>query len=223
MLTEAKREREEAAFAMNDGNDDIPDGEKDNEEQSDNSDSDDEFDYLLDEDLPTAAGDPSSSDIYDDLQSSRRAELENQAYHFEVAKYHGYGLHRQMFPQRVFSSAGYGSDQKRDVVRPKGSVLHLYDPYSQLSVSLDLCLEEMATRYHGTEFVRVIGITSMHFAEDGDSNSDCKRDDLPMLLAIQDGKVVTGVLDCAISRIARKRLNLGKSAIVLLYHMCSCA
>lgn len=190
MLAEAKREREEAAV-MNDGSDVIHDGTKDNEEQSDNSDSDDEFDYLLDEDLPTTAGDPSSSSsIYDDLQSSRRAELENQAYHFEVAKYHGYGVHRQMHPQRVFSSAGYGSDQKRDVVRPKGSVLHLYDPYSQLSVSLDLCLENMATRYHGTKFVRGIGITSIHFADDGDSNSDWKRDDLPMLLAIRDGKVV---------------------------------
>ena len=42
MLAEAKREREEAAVMNTSGSDDIiHDGTKDNEEQSDNSDSDD--------------------------------------------------------------------------------------------------------------------------------------------------------------------------------------
>merc|ERR1719223_2154632 len=88
------------------------------------------------------------------------------AEHYEVARYHGYGVHRQMHPTRVFAAAGYGADLVRDRVCPRGSVLHLYDAHSPLSVSLDFCLEEMATRFAGTKFVRGLGVTSMPYADD---------------------------------------------------------
>ena len=157
-----------------------------NEKNSD-SDSDDEFDYLLDEDLPTTS---------DDLQAQRRIELEQMAHQYEIVRYHGYGAHRQMHPQRVFASVGYGAAGDRDRSSPKGAVLHLYDPFSPLSVSLDLCLEGMASRYPGTKFVRGIGISSMLYAEDGNAGNansfsqDWKKGDLPMLLALKEGRVV---------------------------------
>mmetsp|Transcript_14803 Transcript_14803/g.31358 ORF Transcript_14803/g.31358 Transcript_14803/m.31358 type:complete len:476 (+) Transcript_14803:84-1511(+) len=177
-------------------------------DNNDDSDSDDEFDYLLDDDIPTT----SSPDGFD-FQAARRAELENLAHHAEVARYHGYGVHRQMHPQRIFASAGYGSNSadihkqlKEDAVRPAGAVVHLYDANSYASASLDLCLEHLASRYAGTKFVRGIGITSMLFADDANTGSSAaaisgrnssgqdaewkRRGDLPMLLAVRDGNVV---------------------------------
>ena len=184
LLAEAKRDRGVAVADAVDGHGFNEQNHDTNNKSDSEEDSDDEFDYLLDEDLPST----SSHDV-DDLQSQRRIELQNQAYHYQVAKYHGYGVHRQISPQRVFTAAGYGANHKRDVVCPKGSVIHLYDPYSPLSVSLDICLEDMSRRYPGTKFVRGIGIASVHHAEGG-SNDDWKRDDLPMLLAIRNADVV---------------------------------
>jgi len=168
-------------------------GEDAKEIRSDDSDSDsdDEFDYLLDDDLPTA-----SSSQHLDYQSQRRAELETMAHHYEVARHHGYGVHRQMHPRRVFSASGYGADQDRSRVAPKGSVLHLYDACSPLSASLDICLEGMARRHAGTKFLRGNGITSRLYAEDcdggagsGSGSGAWKKGEYPMLLALRDGKV----------------------------------
>lgn len=162
---------------------------------SENSDSGDEFDYLLDEVIE------STSDEHD-LQAARRAELESMARHFEVLRYHGYGVHRQIHPQRVFSYVGYRNTD-RDRYVPPGAVLHLYDAFSRLSVSLDLCLDDIARRYPGTKFVRALGITSILFAEDCDDSHKWKNADLPMLLAVKGGKIVaisSGLRDFCHSR-----------------------
>ena len=150
-----------------------------------NSDSDSEFDYLLDEDLPT-------NDTSYNLQTQRRAELESQAHHHEIVRYHGYGVHRQMHPRRVFPSVGFGAGDNRGPPPPRGSILHLHDPHSQLSASLDLCLEQMSNRYPGTKFVRGVGITAILYADDYNSScsEDWKKGDLPLLLALKDGRVV---------------------------------
>jgi hypothetical protein len=165
---------------------------------NDDNDSDGEFDYLLDCDIPNAtnnnntdeSGDDGYNENYDDLQSQRRADLLAMAYHHEVARYHGYGVHRQMHPQRIFASAGYdASETERDKISPPGSVLHLYDAYSSLSVSLDICLESMAKRFGGTKFVRGLGITSLLYAKDGGDNG-WKKGNLPMLFAIKNGRII---------------------------------
>jgi hypothetical protein len=195
LLASMKREREmnsTAAVGVGGGAvDDEETGSIDNAGSGNDSDSDDEFNYLLECDIPTTDnyGDDRIHGDYDDLQSQRRADLQNMAYHNEVARYHGYGVHRQMHPKRIFAAAGYVSDNNdRDKMCPPGSVVHLFDAYSSLSVSLDICLENMAMRYRGTKFVRGIGITSKLYAEGGDS--DWKRGDLPMLLAIKSGRIV---------------------------------
>jgi hypothetical protein len=149
-------------------------------DESDNSDDDDEFDYLLDDDIET--------ETEYDLQAQRRAELENMARQYEILRYHGFGVHRQMHPQRVFPSVGYGAIDK-DRYIPLGAVVHLYDAFSPLSVSLDFCLEDISSRYPGTKFIRGLGVSSMVFADDGD-DVKWKKADLPMLLAIKGGKVV---------------------------------
>ncbi len=152
------------------------------EEDDDNDDSSDdsEFDYLLDDDIPG---------ISSEYEAERRSEFETLAQRTELLHHHGYGVHRQMHPQRLFSAAGYGTDTMRDVVRPKGSVIHLFDAYSPRSVALDLFLERIASKYPGTKFVRGIGVASIVFA---DSNGDdaWKKGEVPMLLALREGKVV---------------------------------
>lgn len=151
------------------------------EDDDDNDSSDDsEFDYLLDDDVPGLSS---------EYETQRRAELEDLARRVESLQWHGYGVHRQMHPQRVFSAAGYGTDSMRDVVRPKGSVIHLFDAFSPRSVALDLYLERIASKYLGTKFVRGIGVTSVLYADDNGDDS-WKRRDLPMLLAVREGKVV---------------------------------
>ncbi|KAL7538115.1 hypothetical protein ACHAXR_008297, partial [Thalassiosira sp. AJA248-18] len=208
LLAEARLDRGHAAAAAAaaNGNDnhynvDHEDGNganKHNNENNNSDDSDDEFDYLLDEDLPTTTTtNPGAvvSSIEYSYNEQRRAELENTLRHHEVARYHGYGVHRQMSPQRVFAAVGYGADQVRNVVCPRGAVLHLYDDDSPLSVSLDLCLEGMATRYLGTKFVRGVGIASLQFANEdyydgGNNNAWRKKDNLPMVLALREGRVV---------------------------------
>ena len=198
LLTDAKRERGDDQLNNNNNNNNNNSSNSGGEgtgdatnqqrngttnEQTDGSDSgDSEFDYLLDEDIP-------SSSEYD-MQAQRRAELESMAHHYEVIRFHGYGVHRQMHPKRVFASAGYGSSTDRDRVTVKGSVVHLYDAYSPLSVSLDLCLEDMASRYPGTKFLRGLGVMSLLFAEGDGGDQKWKKGDLPMVVALKEGRVV---------------------------------
>lgn len=150
-----------------------------NDDDNDDDSSDDsEFDYLLDEDIPG--------------QDQRLAELEDLAQQTELLHHHGYGVHRQMHPQRLFSAAGYGTDTMRDVIRPKGSVIHLFDAFSPKSVALDLYLERVSSKYPGTKFVRGIGVASILFADNngGPDDDTWKKGDLPMLIALREGKVV---------------------------------
>jgi len=160
-------------------------------DDDDDDDSDGEFDYLLDEGVLLCGDISSGPPPPPDFQSQRRLELEDAARHHEVARQHGYGVHRQMHPRRVFAAAGLGADRIRDAIPPRGSVVHLYDAQSSLSASLDMCLEEMAGRHAGTKFVRGMGVTSLLFADDDHGDSGWKgRADLPMLLALRDGRVV---------------------------------
>lgn len=188
MLAAARKEREERELLKGDPGNDSNGGASESKAQdmpnyyteSDNS--DDEFDYLLDEEVESA--------IDHDLQAQRRAELENMARQYEILRYHGYGVHRQMHPQRVFPSVGYRSSDK-DRYIPPGAVVHLYDPFSPLSVSLDLYLENVASRYPGTKFVRGIGVASVVFIDDSGETDKWKEGDFPMLLALKSGQVVT--------------------------------
>ena len=68
--------------------------------------------------------------------------------------------------------------------------MHLYVAYSPLSVSLDLCLEDMASRYPGTKFLRGLGVTSLLFAEGDGGDQKWKKGDLPMVVALKEGRVV---------------------------------
>ena len=147
----------------------------------DSSSDDSEFDYLLDEDIPGLSS---------EYESQRRAELEDLAQRTEVLRYHGYGVHRQMHPKRLFVAAGYGTDTQRDVIRPRGSVIHLFDAFSQRSVAMDLYLERIASNYPGTKFVRGIGVTSIFYADHNGDDDSWKKGKFPMLLALKEGKVV---------------------------------
>ena len=68
--------------------------------------------------------------------------------------------------------------------------MHLYVAYSPLSVSLDLCLEDMASRYPGTKFLRGLGVTSLLFAEGDGGDQKWKKGDLPMVVSLKEGRVV---------------------------------
>jgi hypothetical protein len=188
LLAAARKGREDgkqidgnACEAGNNEGDEVNNNLQKSESINSNSDSDDEFDYLLDEDIETTSE--------HDLQAQRRAELENMARQYEILRYHGYGVHRQMHPQRLFPSVGYHSND-RDRYVPLGAVVHLYDAFSPISVSLDFCLEDIASRYPGSKFVRGLGVSSIVFAEDSDDSHKWKNGKLPMLLAIKSGKVV---------------------------------
>jgi hypothetical protein len=142
-------------------------------------DEDDEFDYLLDEDLPVESS----------VEKIRRAELEFAMLSQETAIQHGYGVHRQMHPSRVLKAAGLGGG--RDA--PHGVVLHLFDPESLVSASLDVCLEMLAAKYKGTKFLRSLGRSTLVYGADFASKhlSDIRPDsDMPILVAIREGCVV---------------------------------
>lgn len=67
----------------------------------------------------------------------------------EVAIQHGYGVHHQMQPNQVLRAAGLGG-----TTPPPAVVLHLVDPDSMASASLDVCLEKLALTFRGTKFLR---------------------------------------------------------------------
>lgn len=152
------------------------------ENEKEESDSDDEFDYLLDEDLP---GDDGSA--IHELEERRRAELEFAMLQQEVAIQHGYGVHRQLHPNRVLRAAGLGGTPSQAVV------LHLVDPDSTASATLDLCLEKMAETYRGTKFLRSGG-RSVLLMDAEMANKTMPRlspdADMPALVAIREGVAI---------------------------------
>jgi hypothetical protein len=148
-----------------------------------NDDSDDEFDYLLDEDLL-------QDDGLKELEEARRAELEMAMLCRMVEMQHGFGSHRQMHPGRVLKAAGLG-DRARDP--PQAVVLHLVDADSMASASLDLYLEKLAAETPGTIFLRSGGRSTLLM----DSALAAKAfprlapdQDMPALIAIRNGVVV---------------------------------
>jgi hypothetical protein len=179
---EKKREQEEDKREMKRNNDNLRDAT--------DSDDDDEFDYLLDDDddLPHDSGIKA-------LEEARRAELEYALLSREVAMQHGYGTHRQLHPARVLKAAGLGN---RGSVRdpPQGVVLHLVDPDSRASASLDLYLEEvLSQQYAGTIFLRSGGRSTLlldaELAQRAFFRHTLEPDrDMPALIAIRDGVVI---------------------------------
>mmetsp|Transcript_19553 Transcript_19553/g.54581 ORF Transcript_19553/g.54581 Transcript_19553/m.54581 type:complete len:433 (+) Transcript_19553:198-1496(+) len=176
--------REEAAYERKQGD-------------SNDSDSDDEFDYLLDE-LDDEFG-FTKDDTVRQLEEQRRAELEYTMLMRQFAGYHGYGVHRQLHPNRVLKLAGLGRDpskSKHVAPPPQAVVLHLVDPDSLSSASLDYYLEtELAPRSAGTMFLRsggrsVLLMDKALARKTLPSSVVNPETDLPALVAIRDGAVV---------------------------------
>jgi len=168
--------------------------EKENqtEDSDDDDDDDDEFDYLLDEDLP---GGDAAGDELKALEERRRLELEMELLQREIVVQHGFGAHRQMHPARVLKAAGLATtSSSRDDPVP-AVVLHLVDPDSRASASLDLCLENLALQCKGTKFLRAEGRTTLLLDADGVATRAFRPNlrpdaDLPALVAIRDGVAV---------------------------------
>lgn len=157
--------------------------EEPEEEEEEEDESDDEFDYLLDEDLPGDEG-----GALHELEERRRVELELAILHQEVALQHGYGAHRQMHPGRALRAAGLGAAPSPAVV------LHLVDPDSMASASLDLLLEKFAETYRGTKFLRSGGRAVLLMDSDMAQKvlPRLRPDaDMPALVAIRDGVVIS--------------------------------
>jgi len=170
-------------------------GSLDNDEANNSDDSDDEFDYLLDEEFGM------EGQIVRELEEQRRAELEYQILMRQIAGYHGYGVHRQMHPSRVLRVAGLGREStsinaSSRLPPPPAVVLHLVDPDSTASASLDYFLEtDLAKECAGTIFLRsggrsVLLMDSSLAKKSFPSNVLSPDRDIPALIAIRDGVVV---------------------------------
>ena len=172
------------------------------DKDNDDSDSDDEFDYLLDEDI----GDNDS--MFKQAEERRRAELEMVLLTQQILKQHGYGVHRQMHPSRILRAAGLGEKKKNETGIAPAVVVHLVDPESVASASLDLFLEELAGSAEvtpsskssnfrnlgrGTKFMRSGGRSTLLMDAELATKVLPKLQpdrDLPALVAIRDGIVV---------------------------------
>lgn len=156
------------------------------------NDSDDEFDYLLDEEI---SGEDHG---LKELEENRRAELEFEILKRQVALLHGYGTHRQLHPTRVLKAAGLAANPSRSP--PPAVVLHLVDPDSISSASLDYYLEtELASKHPGTIFMRSGGRSTLlldaAIATKAFGNRLQADRDMPALVTIRDG-VVTNICPC---------------------------
>jgi hypothetical protein len=172
-----------------------PNTEKDNNKEVNvdrdtEEDSDDEFDYLLD-DVDDFDGDTKA------LEDQRRAELEYQILCRQVALQHGYGTHRQLHPSRVLQCAGLGLDKTTSTRSPPPAVvLHLVDPDSLASASLDYYLQDgkLAQANPGTVFLRSGGRSTLLLnaavVAQAFSPALHPERDLPALVAIKDGVVI---------------------------------
>ena len=163
--------------------------QQNNDDDKDDNHSDDEFDYLLDEDIP------GEDETIKQLEDNRRAELEFQILMRQIAGQHGYGAVRQIHPTRVLKVAGLGMEISSGRTRPPAVVLHLVDPDSTASASLDYYLEtELANEYPGTVFLRSEGRSTL-LMDAGraqisfPSSIKDAEGDIPALLAIRDGVV----------------------------------
>ena len=177
--------------------------EKERYNGSDDDSSDDEFDYLLDELEPSVSagnnGDGvSTNEVLLEIEENRRAELEFQMMAIESAKQHGYGVHRQMHPDRVLKTIGLGKQSTSwSHSTPPCVVLHLFTPSSRACGKMDLVLENIANRYLGTKFMRSSGRNTLladstlanKYLCFSSVNRPLQEKDIPCLVAIRDGHV----------------------------------
>jgi hypothetical protein len=175
----------------------------DDEKKNDSDDGDlDEYDYLLDEDLPGEA----TANPTEKWQDLRRAELEQQLNNFYLAQYHGYGVYRAHSPQQVLVEAGLScsiSPNLDDLPPPPMVILHLYGVDSMASAVLDMYLEDVFIPKYSSSLLRSTkvlrsegrptvlqdarGLVSRHFSGSYMIQVDT---DLPALVVIRQGQVV---------------------------------
>lgn len=152
---------------------------------SHDDDDDDEFDYLLDDDLPDEDGELKA------IEDRRRAELEYEMLLRQIAQQHGFGVHRQLHPLRVLKAAGLTGRGT-----PPFAVIHLVDPDSRASASLDYFLETiLSTENPGTVFLRSGGRSTLlmdsELARKVLPSTVTNPDrDMPALVAVRDGVAV---------------------------------
>jgi hypothetical protein len=179
--------------------DDDMDGSDDNE-----NDSDDDDLLLLMDDGPVS-----------DWERQRKQQLLQQLQSLEAARQHGYGGHRPMHPTRVLKVAGLSQSHSNTTansrIPPAAVIIHLYDPDSAASASLDLYFEQtLATHYPGTMFLRSDGRRTARVERDllaqhatqcaGGANSHVGRslmqfinepeDAFPALLVVRHGHAI---------------------------------
>jgi hypothetical protein len=149
------------------------------------SEDDDEFDYLLDDDVDDAnimAG-PDGTALQQ-YAEQRRAELEFTVLQREMARQHGFGVHRQMHPLRVLKAA----------LSAPCAVLHLLDPESTASASMDVFFEDTAApQYAGTKFLRSSGRATLLLNQELVAQHLPRlqpESDLPALVAFRDGVAI---------------------------------
>lgn len=154
------------------------------EEEDSSEDDSEDYDYLLDDnELPGAK----------EFEEQRREELEEALLYREFLFHHGYGTVRQMHPLRVLRAAGLSNtDSSTNAMGGSAAVvLHLFDPTSDMSASLDLVLERiLSPTYQGTMFLRSAGRPVLSSHPYSPISKVLSEDDIPALIAIKDGCVI---------------------------------
>lgn len=141
------------------------------DDTEDEEDSDDEFDYLLEDTTINISN----------VEEERKLDIKLRGLHLDSARGHGYGVHRHVNPWKVWEQAGMDTP-----LPPQAAIVHLYDPCSILSAKLDVVLESsrFASKYKGTKFVRADGKKAVA------ANPIVSEDRLPCLIAVRDGKII---------------------------------
>jgi hypothetical protein len=221
----AEEEEEDANGNRHDKDDECPDSEDD----------DDELDAFM-EGFDEHDGSPEPENVEAEAVASvgwtvsktweqrRRLELQRQLEDRQAELYHGYGAHRPLHPSRVFKVAGMylnsleqkSSSSTRRRIPPSRCVVHLIDPHSMASASLDLFFErDLAPKMRGTLFVRSDGRSALRLhleqlmkllnspdsVDSGRSLAELlerfrnnnSRTALPALLALRNGHVVNAM------------------------------
>ncbi len=160
----------------------VPTGVEEEFSTSSADDDSDDFDYLLDDkELPGAK----------EFEEQRREEFEEALLYREFLFHHGYGTVRQMHPLRVLRTAGLSNTDNNNTISSGAAVvLHLFDPTSDMSASLDLVLESISPTYKGTMFLRSAGRSVLSANPYSLISNVISEEDLPSLVAVKDGCVV---------------------------------
>jgi len=140
-------------------------------EETEEEDEDDEYDYLLEETTLNITN----------VEEERRLEMKLRGLHLDIARGHGYGVHRHINPGNVWEQAGLNSPNP-----PQAAIVHLYDPTSIPSAKLDVILESnrFAAKYKGTKFLKADGKKAVS------ANPIVPKDCLPCIMAIRNGTII---------------------------------